>query len=986
MENKYKNTIFWAWNKEMADDEIRRQIFEMSERGIGGFFIHSRAGLTIPYMGEEWFCAVQTAVEAAEQYGMDVWLYDEDGWPSGFAGGKVPAQGDIFRMKHLMFSQEAEKIPEDKIIAAYRKEGNAYVQDESARDLIAYYVADRHYVDLLDERTTEKFIESTHDRYKERFSSYFGRVIKGIFTDEPQLYRTEAWSFCLCDEFEKEYGESLLPQLWKLYKESGKSELRYKLGALRSKLFTNSYVRKIAQWCTENGLMLTGHLADEDGLCMSSKATGGTIVNYREMQMPGIDFLGRRLASPVLLKQVQSAKNQFEKPLVLSESFGCCGWNTPFSDYAWIWGYQAAFGINQACMHLGAYSIIGCRKRDYPAFFSYQEPWWDELGILNRWMYNVNSYLSEFRSEQDVLVISPLQNMYAYESYSEESRYISNQFRILVEALIECQVGFDIGDETIFQNSGRTDGAVIRAGSRVYKTVIVPDAESLKKSTWTLLEAFAKGGGKVIFTNRRPQFCEFREESKVFAVNGPTVMNRADLWGKFFRDSSYARSVRVSSIQERYAAKDIVVYNGKNDCGDTVCYIVNLSTESEKNLLVQFFEDGTVFEYDFSKAKEIPVVFERGEAGVFTKILLPRKGIRCYVRKSTQSTLQQATTEEKSVIRETLSAKKIVMSQPNCLMLDYACYSIDGGEFSEQMPVIHMQEKIYRALNKLNKTAITRVLYPFTCTYPVRKLSLWVEEQRGQRVYINGRLLEKKQSESWLDKDFAGYAVEKLLRMGENEIVIENRLTPYDRGFDPEQVFETEKNRFFYPVEFESVYLRGNFAVSYSGEIFTNSNFFRLQGGTFCIEEERSIPDRGDITGCGYWFYRGKVRYSFSIEGAEKIGLWLNDVKAPVATMYVNGKSVGVYFDFSRPIRLDRLLREGKNEVVIELCSSNRNLLGPHHHRMGEVDFVGVNTFKGTKGYEDCILNPSLPDNTFTPDYSFVPFGMSGITVEKYDR
>jgi len=32
---------------------------------------------------------------------MNAWLYDEDRWPSGFAGGRVPSQGDKYRAKAL---------------------------------------------------------------------------------------------------------------------------------------------------------------------------------------------------------------------------------------------------------------------------------------------------------------------------------------------------------------------------------------------------------------------------------------------------------------------------------------------------------------------------------------------------------------------------------------------------------------------------------------------------------------------------------------------------------------------------------------------------------------------------------------------------------------------------------------------------------------------------------------------------------------------
>ena len=67
MKNEYRPLSFWSWNGEMKDEEIRWQIREFQKAGFGGFFIHSRAGRTIPYMGKEWFAACQTAVDEAEK-------------------------------------------------------------------------------------------------------------------------------------------------------------------------------------------------------------------------------------------------------------------------------------------------------------------------------------------------------------------------------------------------------------------------------------------------------------------------------------------------------------------------------------------------------------------------------------------------------------------------------------------------------------------------------------------------------------------------------------------------------------------------------------------------------------------------------------------------------------------------------------------------------------------------------------------------------
>ena len=64
----------------------------MFEKGIRSFVIHARVGLTVPYLSETWFDRCGLALDEAAGRGMKVWLYDEDNWPSGYAGGRVLAR------------------------------------------------------------------------------------------------------------------------------------------------------------------------------------------------------------------------------------------------------------------------------------------------------------------------------------------------------------------------------------------------------------------------------------------------------------------------------------------------------------------------------------------------------------------------------------------------------------------------------------------------------------------------------------------------------------------------------------------------------------------------------------------------------------------------------------------------------------------------------------------------------------------------------
>ena len=87
---------FWAWNDEMSEERIQMQIEEFHKQGFRGFFMHSRGGLRTPYFSDQWFATCRFAAKVARKYKMEAWIYDEDGWPSGFAGGRVNDLGEEF--------------------------------------------------------------------------------------------------------------------------------------------------------------------------------------------------------------------------------------------------------------------------------------------------------------------------------------------------------------------------------------------------------------------------------------------------------------------------------------------------------------------------------------------------------------------------------------------------------------------------------------------------------------------------------------------------------------------------------------------------------------------------------------------------------------------------------------------------------------------------------------------------------------------------
>ena len=88
---EYRMIPLWLWTGKIRRDEVARQIAEMKQKGIGGFFISPFSPLDPNYLSSEWFSLVRFTIREANNLGLSIWIYDDIDWPSGRAAGKVTA-------------------------------------------------------------------------------------------------------------------------------------------------------------------------------------------------------------------------------------------------------------------------------------------------------------------------------------------------------------------------------------------------------------------------------------------------------------------------------------------------------------------------------------------------------------------------------------------------------------------------------------------------------------------------------------------------------------------------------------------------------------------------------------------------------------------------------------------------------------------------------------------------------------------------------
>ncbi|MCX6986113.1 MAG: glycosyl hydrolase, partial [Lentisphaerae bacterium] len=411
-ESEYRPIPFWSWNDKLEINELTRQIKEMKTAGMGGFFMHARGGLQTKYLSQEWFDAVEACVKQAKELDMQPWLYDENGWPSGAGDGKVNNSGAEYQQKYLRLGKiETAKAQKTATTIAFFSLDGQLVTDPSvsteSHALHCFYELNPYYVDLLDHKVVNKFLQEVYEKYAKQLSKKSWKNTIGFFTDEPQLSRQGIpWSLVLPDEYSSEYDDDLIKNIPALFMElPDYRKIRVRFWSMITKLFMNSFMKQVRDWCDKNNCMLTGHHVLEESYLSQLTTNGAVMPQYCYYNIPGMDWLSNERTSIITMIQLSSAAAQMGTKKVLSETFAMCGWNISFSEMRHLYQYQMVHGINLLCQHLQSYSLRGKRKHDYPPSLFVHQPWWDKYHLFNDYVARIGMLLTEGKWNCKVLIL-----------------------------------------------------------------------------------------------------------------------------------------------------------------------------------------------------------------------------------------------------------------------------------------------------------------------------------------------------------------------------------------------------------------------------------------------------------------------------------------------------------------------------------------------------------------------------------------------------
>ena len=894
----YTSLPFWSWNNELDPRELVRQIHEFKAAGIDGFIIHARTGLKTEYLGEKWWACVDVCLKEARRLNMQAWVYDENGWPSGFVGGRL--------------LEDEENLVQ-------------YIEYENGKISIKNHTS---YADILNERVVDKFIEMTHEEYYKRFKDSFGRELAGFFTDEPQYFRFDtAYSRVLPREFKREYGEDIEKGLPYLFQHGAAAEeFRYKYYSLMNKLYTEKFYKRIYEWCESHNCKLTGHSVEEIRPTGQMWCCAGVMPSYEYEHIPGIDWLGRYIDCVISPKQAGSVAQQLGKKQVLTETFGCSGWDTTPRELRWLTEFQYVNGVNAMCQHLVPYSLKGQAKSDHPPFFSRHSGWFKDFKPFNDYFNRLSYLLCNTKEAADTLVVHPMHS--AYLTYDRRKDYdsikeLEDGFVALTKTLTERGVQFHYGDERIMGKHARVKGKQFVTGECAYDSVVLPSMDNIDGSTLALLKEFVKAGGRLAFYGKTPVKVDGRDAA-------------VDLKPNTAFDDIRGLIARVNS-----AGQPLMACRRKGETGE---YIYIFNSDKEKAVYIKPSCACKVLDLIGVEIKDC--------GGVLA--VQPMESVILMPQGECGLTLSAAPETVKADITDKF---KFAGASGNNLSIDFVSVSKDGKIYSAP-------EYIHSANERLIKEEYQGRLwlkYSFQVKHKPQTAYLLIEQMKYLSLKLNGRELAAKQSE-W-DILFSECEIAPFIKTGANEFIacIEYFQAPSVKQIlYGEGVMESLKNCVVIDTEIDAVYVKGGFAVDESRAITKQG----AVNGTDNLQIKGFQNFAGEIT------FRGEVDVQ-NVNAALKLtGRYMS------AAVKVNGKDAGLML-LSNGLDLSKYLKKGKNVLEIAIASSMRNMLGPLHYAVNpEPLAVGHYAFELRGMWQDGKAKD------FTENYNLVNFGLEKIELE----
>jgi len=951
---EYTTAPFFVWNYKITKEEIDKFLQDFKDQGSSQVFVHPRPGLITEYLADEWFDLFRYTVDKGKEMGMKVWIYDENSYPSGFAGGHVPDQmPESYNQGQGLKMIKTDMLPDtaNKFYLCLREDNGIFTDITSSLDTEVgetgkYYLFSKtfngksdwyggfSYVDLLYPGVTQKFLNVTMPGYEKSIGNEFGLTVPGIFTDEPQISSPGGirWTTDLFEIFQQKWHYDLRTQLPSLFEEVGEwKKVRHNYTQILLQLFIDRWAKPYYEYCEGKGLKFTGHYWEHEWPSMRNG--GDNMAMYAWFQMPAIDMLFNQWDDSTAraqfgnvrsVKELASAANQTGRQRKMSETYGGSGWELTFAEMKRNGDWEYALGVNLMNQHLTYFSLAGARKYDYPPSFDYHEPWWGNYKYINDHYARLSMALSAGKQINDILVLEPTTSAWLYDSYTARNKKVTEigqSFQAFITTLEKNQVEYDLGSENIIKDMGSVSGGKFIVGQCSYSTVVIPPMmENLDLETYKLLERFVFKGGRVIAFSL-PSLVEGAPSKGLgdfLSKAEGKIIQLQDLTPEVISNYFSGRNLSFSDL----TGGDL--YHHRRTLSDgQILFMTNSSLSDSLKGTVRINGAGAIEMNTLSgEVKGYPVAREDEEIS-FSIDLPPAGSLLLYIPDVQKEGFSVPAVPKNNEIVPAASPLLVTRDNDNALAIEF-CDLLLGGELTKDLHTYNAADKVYKQYGFKNgnpwntsvqfKTGtVDRDTFGtntgFTVTYhfdikngsDFSSMKAVVERPALWSVSLNGTEIRPEAGKWWLDREFGVFNIGNLSKKGDNTLTL-------------------KANPMKIHAEIEPVYITGDFSVMPSEKGWSiGPAVNKLTTGSW---KDQGMP-----------FYSWGVTYTreYNIEKPEgQYFVRLNNWRGTVAEVIVNGKPAPVIAFPPYESDVTGLIGAGSNKIQVKVIGSLKNLLGPH--------------------------------------------------------
>jgi hypothetical protein len=498
-------------------------------------------------------------VEEAKKRNLRVWIIDDAGYPSGFAGGLISSEKPELRMQALTIAQTLPVKGGETLKQAVGPDSVAVTATNAAGERIAVPIAwpvpvggdwtvrvvdhvfrtsptasatnlthqkdtTQSVEDYMNPAATMAWIQFTHEGYYKAMPEEFGKTIIGFRGDEPDYSITGLpWTPKFFERFEQVKGYDVRPYLAAMLMASGgRGETPVKLTDVElrakadyydvfSQMFADGFFKPQGEWCAAHGVEYQVHLNHEEMEMQLVRSEGDFMRDMKYVEVPGIDAIWHQIWTDTIAdfpRLASSAAHIYGHPRSFTESFGAY---RPAPDLAmarYVLNEQIVRGITLTeGMSYGASSgpmgpppaAAGAATAVPPrprVPAAMADPGWPALmDTIRRLTY----VMAMGRPGAEVAVYLPSSSLWLGDAASDVA-FVSTE-----RMLAERQIDFDIiGLNALATDLKAGPGTFETLSGNKYRVVILPSLAVLSEVELVRLRAFAKGGGKVLFLGRTP--------------------------------------------------------------------------------------------------------------------------------------------------------------------------------------------------------------------------------------------------------------------------------------------------------------------------------------------------------------------------------------------------------------------------------------------------------------------------------------------------